>query len=210
MKKLVNICTDLITAEVALQLIPAFTAAYGMAISAIDSVDFLGGIFRKQNLPHLTNWAVEYELQRRANEGIIPFSCSIVSNRSGNHVHTELHKDGFLLTASQTHRIYEIPRDCVFRNEHSWDGQIAMEGFEDDDPCSDKEIYAVLTHGWGNGGLAYVFCGIPSPQMSEWVQGVNLFDVAKGMSVIDETPVDEDIKLDFREKVKKIIAEESV
>lgn len=208
MKRDINLRTDLVTPSVAMTLIPAFIASYGMATFAADTVDFLGGWeIREQILPHLKNWAVEYELQRRAREGIIPFECTIVPNVRKNHRHVELRKDGFVLTVSQTHSIRAMPRDCVFRNDHCMDGQIALAGFESGDSDASKEIYAILTHGNGTAAPSFVLCGIPNPDMTSWAQHVNLFDVAKGMSVVDPSPVDDEILLDYRIKVKELAKE---
>lgn len=203
MKKEVNIDSDLITPKVAMSLIPAFTAAYDMALYAADTIDFLGWAeLRNQFLPHLKNWAVEYELQRRAKEGIIPFDCSVVPNSRKNHQHIELHANGFILTVSQTHNIYSMPRDCVFRNDHCMDGQLALEGFEPEEVYSGN-IYAILTHGRGLTAPSYILCGIPMPNMKSWAQSVNLFDLVKGMTLVDNSPVDDDIKLDYRNKAKE-------
>lgn len=203
MKKTIDICSDLITPRIALSLIPAFKAAYGMASFAADSVDFLGGALREQIMPHLKNWAVEYELHRRSVEGIIPFDCSTVPNVRKNHRHIELRKNGFVLTVSQTHTLYSLPRECVFRNDRNLDGQIALGGFETDSGEAGGEIYAILTHGQGSSAPAYIVCGIPNPNMTAWAQHVNLYNVIRDITLLDETPVTDEIKLDFRDKVRE-------
>ena len=207
MKKEVNLRTDLLTPSITMSLLPAFISSYGMATFVADTVDFLNWEIREQILPHLKNWAVEYELQRRAKEGIIPFDCSIVPNSIKNHRHIELRKNGFVLTVSQTHSIREMPRDCVFRNDHCMDGQIALSGFESGDSEITKEIYAILTHGKGLMAPSFVLCGIPNRDMTSWDQHVNLFDIVKGISVSDPSPVDNDIMLDYRVKVKELAKE---
>lgn len=207
MKKDINLSTDLITPNVAMSLIPAFSASYGMAAFVADTVDFLGWELREQILPHLKNWAVEYELQRRAKEGIIPFTCSLVPNSRKNHRHIELRKNGFVITVSQTHSINAMPRDCVFRNDYCMDGQIALSGFGSGEPDASKEVYAILTHGCGATVPSFILCGIPASNMSLWAQHVNLFEVVKNMTIIDTSPVDDDIKLDYREKVKVRVKE---
>lgn len=203
MNKDINIRTDLITPNVAASIIPAFAASYGMAAFVADTVDFLGWEFREQILPHLKNWAVEYELHRRAKQGILPFECFIVPNARKNHNHIELRKNGFILTVSQTHSIKSMPRDCIFRNDHCMDGQIALAGFESRN-SEKKSVYAILTHGCGISAPKYILCGIPNPNMSSWAQHVNLYELVNGLSVEDTSPVDDDIKLDYRDKVKEI------
>lgn len=203
MKRNIDICSDLMTPRIALSLVPAFKAAYGMASFAADTIDFLGGALREQIIPHLKNWAVEYELHRRSIEGIIPFDCTIVQNSRKNHRHIELHRDGFVLTVSQTHTLYSLPRECVFRNDHNLDGQIALEGFDADAGESSGEIYAILTHGQGSFAPAFIACGIPNPNMTAWAQHVNLYNIIHGITLLDESPVTDDIKLDFRNKAKK-------
>lgn len=205
MKKDVDLCADLITPSIAVSLIPAFVSAYDMAASAADSTEFLGGPLRKQIIPHLKNWAVDYELHRRAKEGIIPFECSFVFNSRKNHEHIELRKDGFVLTVSQTHTFQSMPRESIFRNDYCIDGQIALAEFEPED--SSKEVYAILTHGWNSASPNFLFCGIPNHNMTCWAQHANLYDIAGGLNIVDESPVTEEIKLDYKEKVKKLAKE---
>lgn len=202
MKKEINIRSDLITPRVALSFISAFKSAYGMASFAADSVDFLGGELKAQIMPHLKNWAVEFELQRRCIEGIIPFECTFEANSRRNHKHIELRSNGFVLTVSQTHSINAIPRECVFRNDHNWDGQMALSGFDSDSSSAAKDVYAILTHGQGFLTPAFILCGIPNSDMTSWAQHENLFSLVAGMSAVDESPATEDIKLDFRDKAQ--------
>jgi hypothetical protein len=203
MNRNVNLRADLITPNVALSLIPVFTSAYGLAISVVESYDFLSGNLKRQALPYIKNWAVEHEFHRRAKAGTIPFEGDFIWNSRKNHQHVELKKDGFILTVSQTPNIHSVPRDCVFRNKHCLDGQIALAGFEDEG--SDKNIYAILTHGCGETAPSFILCGIPSPDMKSWAQHVNLFEVARGMEVIDSSPVTEEIKLTFRDEVEESV-----
>lgn len=203
MKRNIDIRSDLITPRIALSLIPAFKSAYGMAAYTADTIDFLGGELRDQIMPHLKNWAVEYELHRRCVEGIIPFASSYVQNSRKNHQHIELRKDGFVLTVSQTHRIHSIPRECVFRNDYNLDGQLVMDGCGFEDPEVAGDVYAILTHGQGVATPGFVLCGIPNTNMTFWTQHVNLFNAIRGINIVDDSPVNEDIKLDFRDAVKR-------
>lgn len=204
MKRDIDIRKDLITPDVAASLIPAFAAAYGMAVSVADSIDFLGGWeLREQIIPHLKNWAVEYELHRRAIAGTIPFECTVVPNIRKNHNHIELRKNGFVLTVSQTHSIRSMPRECIFRNDRCMDGQLALSGFESRDHDGSKEIYAILTHGRGLVSPAFILCGIPNPNMSSWAKHEDLYQITNGITVIDTSPIDDDIVLDYREQVKE-------
>lgn len=207
MTRNINLNADLITPNVAMSLIPVFTSAYGLAISAAESYDFLGGDLKQQILPHLKNWAVEQELHRRIKDGTIPFDGSFVWNSSKNHKHLELQKDGFILTVSQTQSLQSVPRDCVFRNSHCLDGQLAMAGFQDDN--NPNHIYAILTHGRGTYSPSYILCGIPSPDMRSWAQHLNLFEVVHGMRVLDPSPVTEEIKLAFRDEMEESIRKAS-
>lgn len=205
MKDDVDLCADLITPRIAVSLIPAFTSAYSMATSTAESIDFLGGWeFRDLIIPHLKNWAVEYELHRRAKEGILPFECSLAPNSRNNHLHVELRRDGFVLTISQTHRQGQIPRECVFRNDHCMDGQIALEEFAASHTPSGKEVYAIITHGCGLDSPSFILCGIPDPEMRFWAQHVNLFEVVRDLSIVDESPVTQEIQLDYRAKVREL------
>lgn len=200
MKREVDIRTDLITPRIALSLISAFKSAYGMASFAVESVDFLGGELGEQIMPHLKNWAVEYELRRRSVGGIIPFECTVASNSRKNHKHIELRKDGFVLTVSQTHGMSTMPRECAFRNDHNLDGQMALADFDSCSLMQGSEVYAILTHSGGLDAPAFVLCGIPNTDMTAWAQHVNLFSVVSGLSVVDESPITDDIKLDFRDR----------
>ena len=197
--------SNLITPSVALKLVPAFISAYELALSAANDIDFLGGDLRYQILPHLRNWAVEFELNRRSQLGLLPFSSSFESNSRNNHLHLELRKDNILLTVSQTHRFNDLPRECVFRNEYCEDGQYCMEGFEEDVDSTDKSIYAILTHGRGKTAPGFILCGIPSPDMKKWSQAVNVLDAVHNLDFIDDEPVTEEIHLGFRSSVKKSI-----
>lgn len=204
MKRHIDIRSDLITPRVAMSLLPVFTASYNMATFASDTIDFCGGELRDQILPHLKNWAVEYELHRRSTEGIIPFTSSMVYNSKKNHKHLELRRNGFVLTVSQTHTIKSMPRDCVFRNDHCTDGQLALKGFGLlDEEAEEKEIYAILTHGWASESPSFVLCGIPNPGLTAWDQHVDLISMIRDIHIIDTSPVTEDIKLDFRDSIKE-------
>lgn len=204
MKREFDVAEDLITPRIATQLIPAFNAAYEMAFHAADSVDFLGGVFRGQTLPHLINYAVDYELRRRAEAGIIPFECSVIPNSRRNHLHIELRRNGTLLTVSQTHNQLELPRNCEYRNSYCMDGQYALEGFDDGLRSSNKEVYAILTHVRGNRAPQYLMCGIPTPDMTAWAQLVDLFNVSKGLHIVDESPISNDIQLSFVHHLKRV------
>lgn len=200
----IDIRDNLITPSVALSLIPAFSAAYELATLAANDYKFLGGDLKEQILPHLRNWAVEYELKRRALSGFIPFTGSFESNSRNNHRHLVLRNGIFLLTVSQTHRITELPRDCVFRNEYSINGQYIMDEFDVD--SSEKSVYAILTHGHGKDAPGYILCGIPSPDMKTWAQAVNLYDVVGNLEIVDSAPVTDEIKLGYRETIEEKIA----
>ncbi|MCI6487729.1 MAG: hypothetical protein MSA25_06675 [Clostridiales bacterium] len=197
--------SELITPAVALKLVPAFVSAYELAASAANEIEFLGGELRYQILPHLRNWAVEFELDRRARLGLIPFSSSFESNSRNNHRHLELRKGNVLLTISQTHHCIDLPRDCVFRNEHCENGQYCLEGFEEKVDTASKNIYAILTHGQGKSAPGFILCGVPAPDMKKWSQAVNLYDVVRNLELVDDAPVTEEIHLGYRESVKKNI-----
>ncbi|MEA4954365.1 MAG: hypothetical protein VB096_02455 [Pseudoflavonifractor sp.] len=207
MKRNIDICSDLITPRVALSLIPAFKSAYGMAAYTADTIDFLGGELKEQILPHLKNWAVEYELHRRCAEGIIPFDSSFALNSRKNHRHLELRRDGFVLTVSQTPHIHSMPRECIFRNDHNLDGQLIMEGCGLDDLEGNGDVYAILTHGQGSATPGFVLCGIPNVNMTYWSQHVNLLSAVRDIAIVDESPVNDDIQLDFRDVAKSRIKE---
>lgn len=203
MENNIDICADLITPRVARSLIPAFITAYGLATIAANDIDFLGGELKGQIMPHLRNWAIEYELNRRAHLGSIPFTGTFENNSRKNHRHLELRHGRFLLTISQTHRITDLPRDCVFRNEHCLNGQLVMEEFDSRVDTELKNIYAILTHGHGIDSPGYILCGIPSSDMKSWVQAVNLYDVVGKLEVVDKAPITEEVKLGYRETVKE-------
>lgn len=154
-------------------------------------------------MPNLRNWAVEYELHRRSKEGILPFESKFVFNSRHNHQHLELKYDGFILTVSQTHFLTDLPRECIFRNEHCLDGQMAISGFDPDVDDDEKNIYAILTHGHASSTPNFLLCGIPSPDMKSWAQCVNLLEYTKGFQIIDPSPATDEIVLDFRRSVEE-------
>ena len=204
MRNNIELLPSLITPRVALALIPAFTSAYAMAIEVADAIDFLRGDLRSQIIPHLKNWAVEFELKRRSDEGSIPFWCNVTMNERKNHKHIELHTDKWILTVSQVHTPMYLPREALYRNELNLDGQIALEGFDSED-STDGEIYAILTHGWQTNNPAFINCGILSPNGTCWVQQMDVLNAAQRMTVLDVSPVTENIKLEFREQaIEKI------
>lgn len=191
--------SDLITPRTALSLVAAFTAAYEMAVYTVDTIDFLKE-YRDQALPHIKNWAVESELHRRSKEGVIPFEATMHFNSRHNHKHLELRKNEVTLTVSQTQAIKMPPRECCFRNAHCLEGQTVLPGFDDleSEPCD--KIYAILTHGWGTVKPAFIVCGIPNHNMTAWIQSINLLQLV-GNAIIDESPITNDIVLDFKDKV---------
>ena len=201
MAKNIDIEKEIITPSVAIALLPAFTSAYALAKEAVDSFDFLGGPLKRQIFPHLKNWAVEYELDRRAREGSLPFESCFVPNSRMNHKHLELRQGNYVLTVSQTPNVWSMPRDCVFRNDYCLNGQIALDGFE---PEFDEEnsVYCILTHGYGSPLPSFVCCGIPTPNMKAWAQQVDLHNVIRGLSIIESAPVDEEIVLDFKKALR--------
>lgn len=201
MAKNINLANEIITPSVAMALLPAFTSAYALAEEAAETFDFLGGSLKRQILPHLKNWAVEYELDRRVREGLLPFDSNFVPNSRKNHKHLELRQGNFVLTVSQTPNVWSLPRDCVFRNDYCLNGQIAIEGFEQEF-SEEKSIYGILTHGYGSSLPSFVCCGIPTPDMRAWAQQVDLHRIIRGMTIVDSTPVDEEIKLEYKNAVR--------
>lgn len=199
--------TDLITPRVAATLIPAFEAAYDLASFVANEHPFLSGELKEQIIPYLKNWAVEFELHRRTLTGAIPFIGSFENNSRNNHRHLELQMGRCLLTVSQTHREYELPRDCVFRNEHCLNGQMVLKEFRTD--IHSKTIYAILTHGRGLETPGFIMCGVPNPDMKSWAQAVNLYDVVGNLEVVDVAPVSDEVKLGFRESVARKIEVQS-
>lgn len=149
MKNCSDLLSTLITPQVALTLVPAFTSAYSMAVDTSNSVDFLGGELRTQILPYLKNWALDFEIKRRSEKGLIPFQCKFVFNKAKNHSHIELKNSDWHLTVSQVCRPADIPRESIFRNKYSFDGQMSFPAFglEEDIDRSRGKIYAILTHG---------------------------------------------------------------
>lgn len=113
--KYVALEVELITPEVARAITSSVNTAYALADQVAKEYDFLGGELNNQIRPHLRNWAVEWELNRRATAHIIPFTSSFEENIRRNHRHLELRSNGYLLTVSQTHNALELPRECVFR-----------------------------------------------------------------------------------------------
>jgi len=201
MRNDLRLLPDFITPQVALALIPAFTSAYALATEAADTIDFLGWELRSQIMPNLKNWAVEFELKRRADEGSIPFRCHIALNNRKNHRHIELRNSNWIITVSQVHCPTSVPREAVFRNDYCLDGQTALEDFEAvDEEFLNKEIYAILTHGWQTRSPEFINCGIPSPDGKCWVQQLDVFGVVRHMAFVDDSPATDDIKLEFREK----------
>lgn len=198
MEKSILIEEELITPRVAMAIIPAFTSAYALAKEAAETFDFLGGPLSRQILPHLKNWAVEYELDRRCREGILPFESCFVHNSRMNHKHLELRQGDFVLTVSQTPNVWAMPRDCIFRNDHCLNGQVALVGFEPEFN-NESQVYGILTHGYAASLPSFVCCGIPAPDMRSWAQQVDLHKVVKHLAVVDEVPrVEEEIVLGFK------------
>ncbi len=149
----------------------------------------------------LKNWAIEYELDRRAREGLIPFESSFVPNSRKNHNHLELRKGNFVLTVSQTPNALSVPRECVFRNDYCYDGQLAIEGFGQE-ASEGKCVYGILTHGYGTALPSFVCCGIPTPDMQAWAQQIDLNGIVRGMKIVDESPADKEIKLDYKNAIR--------
>lgn len=197
----INLVNDIITPSVAMALLPAFSSAYALAEEAVETFEFLGGPLKRQILPHLKNWAVEYELNRRVQNGLIPFESNFVPNSRKNHKHLELRQENFILTVSQTPNVWSLPRDCVFRNDYCLSGQTAIEGFEME-ISEDKCVYGILTHGYSSSLPSFVCCGIPTPDMRAWAQQVDLRGIVRGLTVIDPAPVDEEIKLGYKNEIR--------
>lgn len=166
----INLVNDIITPSVAMALLPAFSSAYALAEEAVETFEFLGGPLKRQILPHLKNWAVEYELNRRVQNGLIPcvqnglipFESNFVPNSRKNHKHLELRQENFILTVSQTPNVWSLPRDCVFRNDYCLSGQTAIEGFEME-ISEDKCVYGILTHGYSSSLPSFVCWVFPLP-----------------------------------------------
>lgn len=200
MENHIELLPKLITPNIAVALIPAFTAAYEMAFEAATNIDFLAWDLRPQILPHLKNWAVEFELKRRAEQGKIPFQCEVVQNKRKNHRHIELINKNLIITVSQVSRPTELPRESIFRNQYSIDGQTVLEPFYSADSLPEETpIYAILTHGWQTQAPAFISCGIPAPDMACWTQYLDIFEMVRNLSLVDASPITQDIKLEFRE-----------
>ncbi len=204
--KYISLSDNLITPNLAASLISAFDAAYDMASFAAETTDFLGGNLKNQILPYLRNWAVEEELFRRSDAGVLPFHAKYVLNSRRNHKHLELEYNGFVITVSQTHNASDLPRECIFRNEHSLDGQLAISDFDVEDN-EKAQIYAILTHGYASRHPSHILCGIPSTNLRSWDQLINLYKIASNISIVDPSPIDDEIKLNYRESAKNRLAQ---
>lgn len=54
---------------------------------------------------------------------------------------------------------------------------------------------------------SFVCCGIPTPDMRAWAQQVDLHSIVRGMTIVDSAPVDEEIKLGYKNAVRVRIEE---
>lgn len=190
---------QLIPASAALQLVPAVVSAYSLAKDVTNDLDLFAGPLGMQAYPHIRNLAVDFQLQRLSQSGILPMECAIRQNVKHSHFHLELHKPGVIMTVSHVHRETALPRKAHFRNKLCMDGQISMGGWEQESDY-DRDTYVILTHGGHGFTPTFVCCGIPDADMKSWAQLRNLMREMPKLT-ISPPEIDEEIKIEFRDNV---------
>ena len=153
---------------------PAVTRAYLAVEHTVDTVDYLKGSQRGNEMRrYLRNVAVEFELKDLAHSKKIPFKCVETKNAAKNCHHLELHSNHFILTISQVPLISDLPREAVFRNNHSLSNCFSLFP-ECSTPAISEKHYIVLTHGYHGIQPDFVAIGVPEPYITAWAAQVVL------------------------------------
>lgn len=135
---------------------------------------------------NIINLAVDYEFQRRIDEGLLKFDYNIKYNTSKNHKHLEIVTKNAIMTINQVKNRTGIPRSAKFRSNMAYSNQMVMEIFKDDIEIRDTKAFVILSHFSRNDDMKRALLGIPSPDTSFWIDNLDLLDEMELVSVNDE------------------------
>ncbi|PYG90124.1 hypothetical protein LY28_00004 [Ruminiclostridium sufflavum DSM 19573] len=128
--------------------------------------DYLGSVLGKNIITSFSNVVVECEFMRKIDEGELPFTYKILSNKASTHFHTEFLSKNFIFTISQIDKNGKLPRKAEFRINNSFNNQLPLlvekESFS-------EQYYAILTHGKYIKGLSFSNLGIPDEKNGRWL-----------------------------------------
>lgn len=134
----------------------------------------------------IVNIAVEYEFQRRIEEGLLPFDYNIKYNSAKNHKHLEIITKHTIMTISQVSNKTGIPRSAKFRSNLAYSNQMVMEFLKDTIRINDSKAYILLSHNSKTENVKRVILGLPAPDTKSWIYSLDLLNEIVLASINDE------------------------
>ena len=153
----------------------------------------------------VVNIAIEYEFQRRIDNGLLPFSYNIKYNSAKNHRHLEIITKNAIMTISQVNNKTGIPRGAKFRANLGFSNQMMFEFMGDEPVIKDTKAFILLSHSSNEIDVKRAIIGLPEPNIKSWIYNINLLDEMQLISINDEfedkSMNDEDWLISFKEGV---------
>lgn len=134
----------------------------------------------------IINLAIEYEFQRRIEEGLLPFDYNIKYNSANNHKHIEILSKNTIMTISQVRSRAGIPRSAKFRSNLAYSNQMVMDFLRDEIRVIDSKAYILLSHYSRNDEIKRAILGVPAPDTKSWIYSLNLLGEVELVSINDE------------------------
>jgi len=173
-------------------LVSVVEQGYKLARGAIRHVSFLDWDLGELHEGYLRPLAINYLLRKEINQGTLPFTVSIETNRNKSHKFPLYSKGQFKMTTSQVMLRNAIARPAFFRDKLQQANQISMNLFgEDQKPFEDRNYYLLLTY--SSGGKKPNFINLGMPNETHWIDKINLLKEPHIVYDKKETVADEEV-----------------
>ena len=186
---------------------PAIWRAYNMVRELYIEKDWLDWRVGHDILRELRRVAVEFEIKKLVDSGRLPLTYNITPNAISNCRHLELFTNRCIITISQVVSQHSVPRDAIFRSNHSLSNQLEFDFYgEGSNIIKDTPYYILITHGYKRDIPDFITIGVPEPRIKGWMAYI---DLLKEPNQVDLSNVelinDDEVKLEFKEHIQGVL-----
>lgn len=188
--------------------VPAIRRAYAESYELTIREDWLNWTVGHGLRGYLRPIAVEFEFKKLVDNGLLPFSYTIVPNKRDNCRHLELRTPRCVVTFSQVQSRQALPRPAAFRSNHSLSNQLHFEFGPLEATVKDSPFYVLLTHGYGQKDPEFVCLGLPEPDVERWIVAFDLLHepcLTELPQTDVETVSDNERLVQFKEHVLRMV-----